>query len=402
MEKKRFMQDLEEISIENKDEKLLALARKGNFSKAIEEISNRNEAKEIIWKILNDKPFGKEILKELDPHYGTKGLKSVLEQTGRIIGEDDFNQGAHALRIMSNYVGHIDVHRVSKQLKNISNEMNDLTLLEDVFKKYKNLEGKELIFYSLNNLKNDLLEKPFLEIIDGWKSDYVHSVIRELQTKRGLSPTLYAIKQTAKKIQKKEAMEDIALLSESFDYKDRYEKIKGLANIIMFKGNKDNFEKILKAGKNSSKKSIQELGQLASWVENEEIYNELMDFASEKDISFEIDRLEKIAYWNNEKIFEDSFNVLKNYYGKPESKRIMKKIAAINNFSQNDFISKYTSKMAIDYSNNSKRDKYLAEIQRYAVKGEENYVKDKLIEYNKPFRKENLENKLKKFVGNLK
>jgi hypothetical protein len=402
MEKKRFMQDLEEVSLKRKDEILLALAKKGDFSLAIEEVSNREEAEEIIREILKDKPFGKEVMGGLNPHYGTRGLKSVLEQTGKIIGEYDFNQGVQALRIMKNYVGKIDICRVSKQLEEISNEINDLSLLDELFEKYKNLEGKELIFYSLDNLKNNLLEKPYLEIIEGWKSDYVHSVVRGLQNKRGLSSTLSALEKTAKKIQKKDSMEQIALLSESLDYENRYDKMKGLANIILFKGKENNFENILRVGKNSNKKAVEELGQLALWVDDEKMYNQLLDFASEKDISFELDRLEKIAYWNNSKIFEDNFNVLKHYIGKPESKRVMKKLAAITNFTQNDFVSKYASKLAMDYSENVNRDKYLAEIQRYAVRGDIDYLKEKLIKYNKPLRPENLENRLKKFVGKFK
>lgn len=399
--KKRFMQDLKDVSVERKDENLLAIAKTGNFSLAIEEISNREEAEEIIRDVLENKPFGKEIMEGLEPHYGTKGLRSVLEQTGKIIGEKDFNQGVKALEIMKNYAGHIDVCGVSRELNEISSEIKDITLLNEVFDKYKNLEGKELIIQSLTNLKNDFFEKPYLEIIKGWKSDYVHSIVRDLQTKRGLSPTLYAIKYTAKKIQKAEAMEDIALLSDSLSYEVRSEKMDGLRNIILFKGDKNNFQKILRLGKNANKESIYQLGEIAKWTENKKLYNELIELASKENISYELDRLEKIAYWNNEKIFENNFSVLKHYAGKPESKRIMKKMAAINNFTQNEFVSKYVSKFVIDYSDNSNRDKYLGEIQRYAVKGDLDYVKGQLIKYNRPLRQDSLENKLKKFVGKL-
>ncbi len=399
MEKKRFMRDLQEISKERNDDILLAVAKNGNFHQAIEEISNRKEAKEIVEAVLRNKPEGKKILQGLEPHYGTKGLRSVLKQTGKIIGEEDFNQGVKALDIMRPYAGKIDICGLSKDIKEISYEVKDLSLLREVFEKYKNLEGKEIILQSLKNQKDDLFEKSYLEIIEGWKSDYVHSIVRELQTKKGLSPTLFAIKDTAKKIQKKEAMEDIALLSESFDYKERADKMNGLRKIILFKGDKNNFQKILKLGKYSDKKSIYQLGEISAWTDNQEIYNNLIDLASVNDLSYELDRLEKIAYWNNAKIFENSVDILKHYSGKPESKRIMKKIAAINNFSQNEFVSKYISKMAINYSNNKNRDKYLAEIQRYAVRGDIEYVKDKLIKYNKPLRPENLENKLKKFLS---
>lgn len=393
------MRDLQEISKERNDDILLAVAKNGNFHQAIEEISNRKEAKEIVEAVLRNKPEGKKILQGLEPHYGTKGLRSVLKQTGKIIGEEDFNQGVKALDIMRPYAGKIDICGLSKDIKEISYEVKDLSLLREVFEKYKNLEGKEIILQSLKNQKDDLFEKSYLEIIEGWKSDYVHSIVRELQTKKGLSPTLFAIKDTAKKIQKKEAMEDIALLSESFDYKERADKMNGLRKIILFKGDKNNFQKILKLGKYSDKKSIYQLGEISAWTDNQEIYNNLIDLASVNDLSYELDRLEKIAYWNNAKIFENSVDILKHYSGKPESKRIMKKIAAINNFSQNEFVSKYISKMAINYSNNKNRDKYLAEIQRYAVRGDIEYVKDKLIKYNKPLRPENLENKLKKFLS---
>jgi hypothetical protein len=401
MEKKRFMEDLEEISIKRNDEILIAIAKKGNFSLAIEEIVNREDAEEIIREILIGKPHSEEILAGLKPHYGTKGLKSILEQTGKIIGEENFNQGLQMVEIMESYAGQIDVCGIARDIEEISSEMKDITLLSEVFEKYKNLEGKEAIIQSLQSTKNDLFEKNYLEIIEGWKSDYIYSIVRNLQNKRGLSPTIDAIKYTAKKIQKKEAMEEIAILSNNMDYENRFDKMRGLINIILFKGDEENFQKILDLGKKANKESIYQLGQIALWTENKKMYDELLDLSYKKDISYELSRLEGVAYYNNQKILEDNFNVLKNYFGKPESKRIMKKVSRISILSDNEFVSKYVSKLAVDYKNNSKRDKYLAEIQRYCHNADFEKVKNKLIEYNRPLRPENLENKLKKFIGNF-